>query len=72
MSVCRAVRFQSPDPSLRREYDTQLRLRMASVQYVHTARFLAELQQFFAHFAQLQDLLNRLQSDVSGDSRLAQ
>ena len=45
---------------------------MASVQYVHTARFLAELQQFFAHFAQLQDLLNRLQSDVSGDSRLAQ
>ncbi|XP_043215701.1 vacuolar protein sorting-associated protein 13D-like [Amphibalanus amphitrite] len=63
------VKFQSPDPSLRREFDTQLRLRMASVQYVHTARFLAELQQFFAHFTELQDLLNRLQSEEEVSSR---
>ncbi|XP_054285267.1 intermembrane lipid transfer protein VPS13D-like [Macrosteles quadrilineatus] len=55
-------KHNTPDPHLIREYDTYLRLDMMSVQYVHTKRFIAELQAFFRQFSQLQRILNGIRS----------
>lgn len=55
-------RFGAPDPTLKREYDSQLRIDMSSVLYVHTQRFLSEINAFFRHFSQLQNLLSNIRS----------
>ncbi|XP_046414322.1 vacuolar protein sorting-associated protein 13D isoform X1 [Neodiprion fabricii] len=46
-----------------RPYDAQLKLKMSAVHYVHTQRFLAELQAFFAHFSQLRTVMVNLRND---------
>ncbi|XP_034247458.1 vacuolar protein sorting-associated protein 13D isoform X2 [Thrips palmi] len=55
-------RFGAPDPLLKREYDSQLKIEMSSVLYVHTQRFLAEINAFFRHFSQLQNVLINIRS----------
>lgn len=41
---------------------------MASVQYVHTQRFQAEVVAFIQHFTQLQDVLGRQRAAVEGQT----
>lgn len=43
-------------------------LQMASVQYVHTQRFQAEVVAFVQHFTQLQDVLGRQRAAVEGQA----
>jgi vacuolar protein sorting-associated protein 13D len=45
-----------------RPYDAQLKLEMSAVHYVHTQRFVAELQAFFSHFSQLWSIMRNLRS----------
>ncbi|KAK3583966.1 hypothetical protein CHS0354_033760 [Potamilus streckersoni] len=59
-------RYGVPDPWLHREYDAKLKLRMASVQYVHTNRFQSETLAFCQHFLQLQDILGRMRAASDG------
>ncbi|XP_012282695.1 vacuolar protein sorting-associated protein 13D isoform X2 [Orussus abietinus] len=53
--------------NLDREYDARLRIRMAAVHYVHTQRFVSELQAFFVHFAQLQTAMTNLRAGGEAD-----
>ncbi|XP_025027200.1 vacuolar protein sorting-associated protein 13D isoform X1 [Python bivittatus] len=61
-------RYGQPDPSLQRECDMRVSLRMASVQYIHTQRFQAEVISFIQHFTQLQDVLGRQRAAVEGQT----
>ncbi|XP_034152069.1 vacuolar protein sorting-associated protein 13D isoform X4 [Esox lucius] len=56
------------DPWLVREYDMKVSLQMASVQYVHTQRFQAEVVAFIQHFTQLQDVLGRQRAAMEGQA----
>jgi vacuolar protein sorting-associated protein 13D len=47
-------------------YDAQLSLEMSSVMYVHTKRFVAEIQAFFNHFTQLQAVMKSIRAATSG------
>jgi vacuolar protein sorting-associated protein 13D len=42
--------------------DAQLSLQMSAVHYVHTQRFVAELQAFFAHFSRLRAIMANLRA----------
>ncbi|XP_035236927.1 vacuolar protein sorting-associated protein 13D isoform X1 [Anguilla anguilla] len=61
-------KYGEADPYLEREYDIKLSLQMASVQYVHTQRFQAEVVAFIQHFTQLQDVLGRQRAAVEGQA----
>ncbi|XP_014236722.1 vacuolar protein sorting-associated protein 13D isoform X1 [Trichogramma pretiosum] len=63
----KALNFQytSYANSQSRPHDAELKLQMSSVHYVHTQRFIAELQAFFAHFAQLRNVMVNLQAGGS-------
>ncbi|XP_020286741.1 vacuolar protein sorting-associated protein 13D isoform X3 [Pseudomyrmex gracilis] len=45
-----------------RPYDARLKLEMSAVHYVHTQRFVAELQMFFGHFSQLWSIMRNLRA----------
>lgn len=47
-------------------YDAQLFLEMSSVMYVHTKRFVAEIQAFLNHFSQLQSVMKSIRDATSG------
>ncbi len=51
-----------PDYHCLREYDNSLKLRMSSVKYIHTQRFISELTNYFQQFNQLQDALSRMRA----------
>ena len=55
-------KHQTPDPSLSREFDISLKLRMSSVKYVHIQRFIVHLTNYFNQFNQLQDALGRMRA----------
>ncbi|XP_075234181.1 vacuolar protein sorting 13D [Lycorma delicatula] len=61
------TKYQQSDKSSRaaREFDIKLDLDMSSVLYVHTQRFVAELQAFFTHFSHLQQLLESIRSSTN-------
>ncbi|XP_061647829.1 intermembrane lipid transfer protein VPS13D isoform X2 [Phyllopteryx taeniolatus] len=61
-------RYGVSDPYLEREYDVKVSLLMASVQYVHTQRFQAEVVAFIQHFTQLQDVLGRQRAAMEGQA----
>ncbi|KAM7412373.1 hypothetical protein PAMA_022044 [Pampus argenteus] len=61
-------RYGLPDPYLERECDIKVSLQMASVQYVHTQRFQAEVVAFIQHFTQLQDVLGRQRAAMEGQA----
>uniref|UniRef100_A0A672L9C3 Vacuolar protein sorting 13 homolog D n=1 Tax=Sinocyclocheilus grahami TaxID=75366 RepID=A0A672L9C3_SINGR len=61
-------KYGEPDPCLQREYDMKVSLQMASVQYVHTQRFQAEVVAFIQHFTQLQDVLGRQRAAIEGQA----
>ncbi|KAG9337681.1 hypothetical protein JZ751_028331 [Albula glossodonta] len=61
-------KYGEADPYLEREYDIKVSLQMASVQYVHTQRFQAEVVAFIQHFTQLQDVLGRQRAAVEGQA----
>ncbi|XP_076236647.1 vacuolar protein sorting 13D [Calliopsis andreniformis] len=62
----KALNFQysSYIDSEKRPYDAQLKLEMSAVHYVHTQRFVAELQAFFSHFSQLWTIMANLRAGV--------
>lgn len=62
----KALNFQysSYVDSEKRPYDAQLKLEMSAVHYVHTQRFIAELQAFFSHFSQLWTIMANLRAGV--------
>lgn len=45
-----------------RPHDARLKLEMSAVHYVHTQRFVAELQTFFSHFSQLWSIMRNLRT----------
>ncbi|XP_043916363.1 vacuolar protein sorting-associated protein 13D [Protopterus annectens] len=61
-------KYGEADPLLQREFDIRVSLRMASVQYVHTQRFHAEVISFIQHFTQLQDVLGRQRAAIAGEA----
>ncbi|XP_057355730.1 intermembrane lipid transfer protein VPS13D isoform X8 [Manis pentadactyla] len=66
--IFQAFKYGRPDPLLQREHDIRVSLQMASVQYVHTQRFQAEVVAFIQHFTQLQDVLGRQRAAVEGQT----
>ncbi|KAB0794994.1 hypothetical protein PPYR_11833 [Photinus pyralis] len=44
------------------DFDAQLKLEMSSVFYVHTKRFMVEVQAFFYHFTQLQSVMQGIRA----------
>ena len=60
------LRYGLPDPDCRREHDARFRLRMTSVCYVHTQRFVQELLAFALNFIQLQDVFGRGRAALAG------
>ncbi|NXU96664.1 VP13D protein, partial [Cettia cetti] len=62
------TQYGRADPLLQRECDIRVTLRMASVQYVHTQRFQAEVVAFIQHFTQLQDVLGRQRAAIEGQT----
>ncbi|XP_024605692.1 vacuolar protein sorting-associated protein 13D isoform X4 [Neophocaena asiaeorientalis asiaeorientalis] len=66
--IFQTFKYGRPDPLLRREYDIRVSLQMASVQYVHTQRFQAEVVAFIQHFTQLQDVLGRQRAAIEGQT----
>uniref|UniRef100_A0A3P9N194 Vacuolar protein sorting 13 homolog D n=1 Tax=Poecilia reticulata TaxID=8081 RepID=A0A3P9N194_POERE len=66
--VFNILRYGQPDPDLQRECDVKVSLQMASVQYVHTQRFQAEVVAFIQHFTQLQDVLGRQRAAMEGQA----
>ncbi|CAF95657.1 unnamed protein product, partial [Tetraodon nigroviridis] len=61
-------KYGQADPHLTRDFDIKVLLQMASVQYVHTQRFQAEVVAFIQHFTQLQDVLGRQRAAVEGQA----
>ncbi|XP_067382192.1 intermembrane lipid transfer protein VPS13D isoform X3 [Channa argus] len=61
-------KYGQPDPYLERDCDIKVSLQMASVQYVHTQRFQAEVVAFIQHFTQLQDVLGRQRAAMEGQA----
>ncbi|RZF46007.1 hypothetical protein LSTR_LSTR006773 [Laodelphax striatellus] len=61
------IKYQQSDTISRnsRDFDVKLDLEMCSVLYVHTQRFIAELQMFFRHFSHLQQLLGSIRSSTA-------
>lgn len=53
-------------PEMDQEYDAELILDMSSVTYVHTKRFVAEIQAFFQYFSQLQSVMRGIRNATSG------
>ena len=51
-----------PDYHCRRQFDNAFKVRMSSVKYIHTQRFLSELTNYFQQFNQLQDTLSRMRA----------
>uniref|UniRef100_A0A8C5KJ01 Vacuolar protein sorting 13D n=1 Tax=Jaculus jaculus TaxID=51337 RepID=A0A8C5KJ01_JACJA len=66
--IFQTFKYGQPDPLLRREHDIRVSLQMASVQYVHTQRFQAEVVAFIQHFTQLQDVLGRQRAAIQGQT----
>ncbi|XP_043387413.1 vacuolar protein sorting-associated protein 13D isoform X3 [Chelonia mydas] len=66
--IFQIYKYGQPDPLLQRECDIRVSLRMASVQYVHTQRFQAEVVSFIQHFTQLQDVLGRQRAAIEGQT----
>ncbi|KAG7207931.1 hypothetical protein KM043_009519 [Ampulex compressa] len=60
----KALNFQysSYTDSEDRPYDAQIKLEMSAVHYIHTQRFVAELQAFFGHFSQLWTIMTNLRA----------
>lgn len=53
-------------PSETTSCDAKLKLKMSSVIYVHTKRFIAEIQAFFKHFTQLHAVMRGIRAATSG------
>ncbi|EDL29728.1 mCG140286, isoform CRA_b [Mus musculus] len=66
--IFQTFKYGQPDPLLQREHDIRVSLQMASVQYVHTQRFQAEVVAFIQHFTQLQDILGRQRAAIEGQT----
>ena len=67
MLTCRRTyRFGRPDVQNSRDYDVSFTLKMSSILYVHTHRFMSELVAFVQHFEQLQDVRGRERAESAG------
>ena len=58
--------FKYGDVKHQDDHDASLKLRMASIIYVHTQRFYSELLAFFNHFHQHQNVMNRIRIAALG------
>lgn len=54
--------------ALSKPFDASLKLRMASIIYVHTHRFYSELLAFFSHFQQHQNVMSRIRIAAMGSA----
>lgn len=59
-------KYTQDDEKLSRPYDASLKLRMASVIYVHTHRFYSEILVFFNQFHVLQSVTNSMRDVAAG------
>ena len=60
-------RYGRPDPQMERSHDVSVKLKMASVRYLHTMRFLKEMLAFCSHFPQLIDAFQRMKAIAQGN-----
>ncbi len=60
-------RYGRPDPLMERPFDISARVKMASVRYLHTMRFLKEILAFCSHFPQLIDAFQRMKAMAQGN-----
>ena len=61
------LRYGRPDPLMERQFDISAKVRMASVRYLHTMRFLKEILAFLSHFPQLIDAFQRMKAMAKGN-----
>lgn len=54
-----------PDDALLADCDTRLLIEMSSVVYVHTKRFISDIQAFFKEFSQLQSVITQARQKVN-------
>ena len=66
-SVSHLRRYGRPDPLMERPFDISAKVRMASVRYLHTMRFLKEILAFLSHFPQLIDAFQRMKAMAQGN-----
>ncbi|CAH1798376.1 unnamed protein product [Owenia fusiformis] len=59
-------KYGLPDPNNLRPFDISIKVRMSSVRYTHTQRFMQELLAFGQHFNQNQDVLGRMRAASDG------
>ena len=52
---------------MERPFDISAKVRMASVRYLHTMRFLKEILAFLSHFPQLIDAFQRMKAMAQGN-----
>ncbi|KAK3881484.1 hypothetical protein Pcinc_014068 [Petrolisthes cinctipes] len=60
------IMYGHEDPGLLRKFDIQVKLKMASVIYVHTQRFSSVLTQLVQQFTQLRDIVSRWRATSAG------
>ena len=61
-------KYGDPNEAAKQPHDATLKIRMASVIYVHTQRFYSELTAFFNNFHQHQNVMNRIREAAMGSS----
>jgi len=59
-------RYGRPDPLMERPFDLKAKVKMTSVRYLHTMRFLKEILAFISHFPQLIDAFQRMKANAQG------
>ena len=59
-------KYSLPDPTMLRECDMRLNIRMASVMYIHTQRFATELTHVVQQFTQLQSIVEKWRAIKAG------
>ena len=60
-------RYGRPDPLMERPFDISGEVKMTSVRYLHTMRFLKEILAFLSHFPQLIDAFQRMKAHQRGN-----
>ncbi|CAG2061726.1 unnamed protein product [Timema podura] len=61
------IRNTRPNLESSPPFDSHLKIEMSSVLYVHTSRFVAEIQEFFHSFSRLQDVVESIRAATAGN-----
>nr|CAD7268212.1 unnamed protein product [Timema shepardi] len=65
------IRNTRPNLDSSPPFDSHLKIEMSSVLYVHTSRFVAEIQEFFHSFSRLQDVVESIRAATAGNDSIS-